>query len=425
MCNLPILFLHGNGDSAALWHTTLWRFESNRYDSARLFTLDLPYPLARDVDRKAQAARSGSAEYAQALAVKVESILHETGAPKLILVGNSRGGYAIRNYVKFAAGRQTVAKVVLGGVPNHGVWAGPVKLGNEFNGSGSLLQRLNEPDANGLETTAGVDFLTLRSDHFDKYAQPSGEWIEQHNRPTNVDANGPALRGARNVVLPGRDHRELSFHIDAFNAMFDFIAGRAPPYADIVAEAAVMLDGQVSCLLNTSKGDQVSNLALSGARLEIYEVDPQSASRIVQRHAKTVGADGRWGPFHADPSAYYEFVIVANGYAVTHVYRSPFPRSSNIIHLRPTRLARAERHAGSILTMTRPRGYFGVGRDLLSLDGLSPPPGLLAFPALSESRICLPQAALRSVVAQCNGERIAMQSWPAKDNHLVFAEFHY
>ena len=25
----PIVFVHGNGDTAALWHTTIWRFESN------------------------------------------------------------------------------------------------------------------------------------------------------------------------------------------------------------------------------------------------------------------------------------------------------------------------------------------------------------------------------------------------------------
>jgi triacylglycerol lipase len=28
----PVVFVHGNGDTAALWHTTMWRFESNGYD---------------------------------------------------------------------------------------------------------------------------------------------------------------------------------------------------------------------------------------------------------------------------------------------------------------------------------------------------------------------------------------------------------
>ena len=32
----PIVFVHGNGDSAALWHTTVWRWESNGWPADRL-----------------------------------------------------------------------------------------------------------------------------------------------------------------------------------------------------------------------------------------------------------------------------------------------------------------------------------------------------------------------------------------------------
>jgi hypothetical protein len=59
--------------------------------------------------------------------------------------------------------------------------------------------------------------------------------------------------------------------------------------------------------------------------------------------------------------ACYEFVLRAEGYALTHIYRSPFPRSSDIVHMRPARLADADKATGSVITMTRPRGYFGVG----------------------------------------------------------------
>ena len=46
---LPILFVHGAGDSAALWQTIIWRFESNGYDASRLFAIDLTHPApARD-----------------------------------------------------------------------------------------------------------------------------------------------------------------------------------------------------------------------------------------------------------------------------------------------------------------------------------------------------------------------------------------
>src|ERR1035437_4437677 len=59
----PIVFVHGNGDSAALWQTTIWRFESNGWPRERLFALQQPYPLARDVDSKEQAGRSSTAEH--------------------------------------------------------------------------------------------------------------------------------------------------------------------------------------------------------------------------------------------------------------------------------------------------------------------------------------------------------------------------
>ncbi|MBI3524925.1 MAG: alpha/beta fold hydrolase [Betaproteobacteria bacterium] len=418
----PILFVHGNGDTAALWHTTLWRFASNGYDEKRLFTLDLPYPLARSDDAKPQEGRSSTAEYTLAVADKVQEILRETGASKVVLVGNSRGGYPIRSYIKFGGGAKYVSKVVLGGVPNHGVWANEIAIGNEFNGNGPFLRQLNQPDANGNETTEGVEFLTLRSDKLDKFAQPTGEWVGQAGKATNVGYDGPALRGAQNLVLPGRDHREVSFHPEAFKATYRFITGKAPAHIDIVAEARVTLAGQISRLL----GNDATNLPLAGARLDIYQVNAATGARIAQRYNQVVATDGRWGPFPASPEAYYEFVITAEGYATTHIYRSPFPRSSAIINMRPAHLAPADNDAGSVITMTRPRGYFGVGRDIMAFDGQSPPPGIPAsVPGVSTSKIKLPPAEQRSVTAEFNGEKIVVQSWPTKDNHIVFAEFHY
>ena len=46
----PIVFVHGNGDTAALWQTTVWRFESNGWPRERLHAINVPYPLSRDDD---------------------------------------------------------------------------------------------------------------------------------------------------------------------------------------------------------------------------------------------------------------------------------------------------------------------------------------------------------------------------------------
>ena len=183
------------------------------------------------------------------------------------------------------------------------------------------------------------------------------------------------------------------------------------------------LNGRISGF----RGNDQTNLPLAGASLDVYEVSPQSGERLsVPVHSKVVGEDGAWGPMRARPGTFHEFVIVAEGFATTHIYRSPFPRSSSILHMRPVRLAEADKAPGSLVTMSRPRGYFGVGRDRMSLDGMSPPPGLApGVPGLSVSRIKLAEGEPRTVVAEFNGERIAVRSWPAQENHAVIAEFHY
>src|SRR5260370_18236455 len=43
----PILFVHGNGDHAALWLTTLWRVESTRGSRAPTLCITFPHPLTR------------------------------------------------------------------------------------------------------------------------------------------------------------------------------------------------------------------------------------------------------------------------------------------------------------------------------------------------------------------------------------------
>ncbi len=426
---LPIVFVHGNGDSAALWTTTQWRFESNGWPRERLHAVHLPDPLARDDDTIAQPGRSSTLQSAQALAAEVDAVLQRSGAAKVVLVGNSRGGYAIRNYVQNFGGAARVERVVLGGTPNHGVRADASSgTGNEFNGAGPFLTALNAPKGpNGDEVTPGPAWLTLRSDNNDKYAQPDGLWIGAPGKPTNVTFDGPALKGATNLVLPGRDHREVSFHAEAFTRTWEFITGRPPASTEVQPEAAPLLDGQISGLGPAGP----DNRPLAGALLQIYAVDAATGARQGEAlHSKTVGADGRWGPFAARPGTPYEFVVSAAGYAVTHVYRSPFPRGSAIVHLRADKLQDADRAAQSVLVFTRPRGYFGIPRDRVVFDGISPPPGVPAggVAGIASSRLRLAAGAGRPVVGEFDSgplhERIVARAWPAAENHLVVLELH-
>jgi pimeloyl-ACP methyl ester carboxylesterase len=425
----PVVFVHGNGDNAGLWTTTVWRFESNGWPRERLFTVDVPYPLSRDDDAKPQDGRTSAAENMQAVAAEVDRALKATGAKQVVLVGNSRGGNAIRSYVESAAGANKVSQAILGGTPSHGVYADPKsRLGNEFNGAGPFLMGLNAPKGrNGDEVSPQVEWLTVRSDKNDKFAQPEGTWIGAKGVPTNVTYEGPALKGAWNVELPGIDHRETSYSPQAFEQAYRFITGKKPARTTILPEATVVLDGKVSGLgLNNQQGGFPTNLPLAGATVEVHLTNPATGERLGPPvHTKTVGADGLWGPFKANPAATYEFEVSAPGYATTHIYRQPFPRSSKLVTLLAQRLAPADKDALSVVTLTRPRGYFGLPRDTIVLDGRNPAPGIpVGVAGVATSKLKVTDGANRPVVGEFNGERIAGWAWPAADNHVVFLELH-
>lgn len=415
----PIVFVHGNGDTAALWETTIWRFESNGYERKLLHAIDFSNPLARNEDAKPQPLRSSTAEQMAELALKVADVRRLTGRDKVVLVGNSRGGNAIRNYLKNGGGAAHVSHAILSGAVNHGVYDWEETRGSEFNGKGAFLTQLNAgPD----EVVAGVRFMTIRSDSNDKYAQPDGMFLGKPGRPTHVGYGGPELKGAENVVIPKIDHRETAFGPLAFGEMYRFITGHPPARTDIAPEAQVVLNGKV----NDMPGGVPTNLPVAGARVEIYQVSATTGARQgAAVHAKTTAADGLWGPFTAMQGAYYEFVIQVPGHAITHIYRSPFPRSSDIVHLRPADFAKGDASAGSVVMMSRPRGYFGHGRDTFLLDGKVPPGINEGVPGASTGKLLLPDGPLRSVPARFNDETMTLQNWPAKDNHIVIGEFHF
>ena len=195
-------------------------------------------------------------------------MLAETHSSKVALVGSSRGGMTIRNYLEHG-GAEHVAYAVLCGSPNHGVTATDTNLNGEFNGKGPYLQGLNHVGADGAsEVVAGVKMMTLRSDHMDKYAQPTGVATGNPQMTTGVTYEGPALRGAENVVLAGMDHRELAFTPRAFAEMFRFITGSAPKTLTVTAEKTPMVSGLV-----TGFADGVAtNLPVAGVHLRVIPV---------------------------------------------------------------------------------------------------------------------------------------------------------
>ena len=417
----PIVFVHGHGDSASIWQTTIWRFESNGWPRERLHAIDMPLPLARDDDNKPQAGRASAAEHAAFVNSEVEKVLKATGAEQVVLVSNSRGGNTVRNYVYNFGGEPFVSHAILGGAQSHGIWAHHIDGlpdTSEFAGHGPYISGLNKPkNANGDEVAGPVKWMTIRSDRNDKYAQPDGLWVGKRGVDTGVTFAAPELKGATNVVIPRIDHRETSFSPQAFEATYRFITGRAPGRMDIAPEDKVMLSGKI-----TGAG---TNIGLPGAQVRVFVLDPYSGERKGDAaYARTVSEDGAWGPFNAQHDTRYEFEVAAAGYATTHIYRSPFPRSSTVITMRPERVPDADKNAPSLAIMSRARGYLDPGRDKMAFDGMTPPPGAVLGAGVASSRV-KPEGLPRAIVAEFNGERVVGRTWPLKENHISVLELTY
>ena len=413
----PIVFVHGDSDYAAVWQSVFWRFESNGYPREKLFAISFTNPQGSIAAPKPEPNTSSPEEERAELAAFVDAALAKTGAAKVALVALSRGCNTTRNFLKHGGAEKASHAVLCGGV-NHGVFVG---LGpeSEYNPKSPFMADLN---GGGDETTPGVKFLTLRSDGFDLYAQSDGATLGIPGTATGTSPEGPALKGATNLTLGEVDHRGTATSARAFAEIWRFIAGAAPGRIAIVPEDAVTLNGRVTGVV----GAIVTNKPVSGAKVEVYAVDADTGARKgAALLTKTTGEDGVWGPLTTDSRTPLEFVVAAPDHLVTHIYRSPFPRSFDKLDLRPALDIESKGDAAAIVTMNRPRGYFGNPRDAVFIDGKVPeglPPGIPRVWRLPAKFASLED---RAIVCECNEERIVARMWPLKDKHISIAELTY
>ena len=78
--------------------TTLWRMESNGVPRDRMFAINFTDPLARTDDTKPEPNKSSTEDQRRELGEAIKELKRRTGASRVALVGNSRGGNPIRSY---------------------------------------------------------------------------------------------------------------------------------------------------------------------------------------------------------------------------------------------------------------------------------------------------------------------------------------
>jgi len=380
----PLVFVHGHGESAAAWQDLVWRFESNGWPRERLFALQQPYPLACVDDAKPQPGCSTQAALQAFLQAEVARVLKQANASQVVMLGRGRGALAVRNYIQSGGGDQTVSHAI--------------------------------------------------------FAQPDARWPGSKTPLPLKDFDSAALKGVKSLLLPLSAQRDGAFSPAMFAATHQFLTGQAASASTVWPQMDLPLDGQVTGMgVPSDQRASASNLFFNNlpvpkARVEVYAVNPVTGLRnSAVLYAKAVASDGRWGPFQAQQGVSYEFVVRAPGYAVTHIYRSPFLRGSQWVHLKASRIADADLPAFAITTLERHGGNLDPTVNHVRFDGLSPPPGvaadgagvgaLVSVPAVSHLTSAKPQQ--RAIAAELHTdviERVVGRTWPAKESQVVRLE---
>jgi len=137
-----------------------------------------------------------------------------------------------------------------------------------------------------------------------------------------------AIAGATNVYLADQSHTQVVTSPETFAQIHAFFTGRAPRTTRIVPEPfAADVSGR-AVLFPT-------NVAVAGARLEIYELTSITGQRRRSSPDATfeLTGDGSWGPFRARGLSRYEFAIVRVGAPTHHLYFQPFLRTDRLVML--------------------------------------------------------------------------------------------
>ena len=105
---IPILMVHGLGGNSSSWYLVKARLKANGYPSRLLFTINMQdnYVLC-------------SKKHVEQISDKIEEIVATTGYSQVDVVGHSRGGLNLYDYVLFGNGAYRIRNwISIGGANN-------------------------------------------------------------------------------------------------------------------------------------------------------------------------------------------------------------------------------------------------------------------------------------------------------------------
>jgi len=268
------------------------------------------------------------------------------------------------------------------------------------------------------------------------------------------------IPGADNREIPGADHIQVVTAELAFRYAYEFFNdGALPSSTSIQPEENVRIEGRAITI-----GE---NQPLVEARIEIYEVAPDTGKRLTSEPAGCfiTDEDGRWGVFDVKKDAFYEIYFKTKEGEQYHYYRQPFLRSQHAVYVRGlgagagmvgSLLSQIARYsdAYSVLVMFSSNQAIYYGRDTASIEGfslstseISPPEQtslafffgdenqngvsdftrgpLSAIPFLEDIDYFIPADEERSVRFEFNGKFLYVPNWKSESEGLGIAVFDY
>ncbi|MFE9602338.1 esterase/lipase family protein [Streptomyces hokutonensis] len=192
----PIIFVHGLSGSASGWDDWVADFEADGYSSSELFAWSYDWTQS-------------NVTTASQLATEVKSVLAQTGASKVDIVGHSMGTLSARYFLKNLSGTSYVDHFVSVAGVNHGTTIASLcgwlyTSCKEMQTGSSFLTALNSGD----ETPGSVSYAAYWSD-----------CDEAINPDTSAE-----LSGATNVDVGCISHTDMNNDHGVYEQVHDFIS---------------------------------------------------------------------------------------------------------------------------------------------------------------------------------------------------------
>jgi len=274
----PIIFVHGFAGSAAQFESQAMRFESNGYPAN--------YITAYEYDTSAGLSpQFPPPDVLAGIDQLIATVLKDTGADKVDVVGHSLGTKVMQIYLKSSPERAS-----------------------------KVAHYVNIDGFTAADLPGGVPTLALWAERRPPGFLPAGEIV-----------------GATNVTIPNVTHVECATCPETFVEMYKFLTGQAPATDKIVPEPS----GKIQLAGRAVIFPQNVGVQEPGATLQIWEVDGKTGFRSSSQPLATYpmgGATGDWGPFDARSGVNYEFCLIQEPFE-THYYFQPFMRSDYLIRL--------------------------------------------------------------------------------------------